>query len=138
MTRLISECINVKRSELYQDYEEYVYVPKYLNLEVGDFCCSEIYEILLGENDGKCELYFGYIPQFREYFISVRAEYGAASRMIKNCPWCGKKFVKGLREEFFNTLENEFDIITSVGEYKERKDIPEEFKTDEWWKKRDL
>jgi len=37
-----------------------------------------------------------------------------------------------LREEFFNTLEKEYKIETSIGGYKEREDIPQEFKSDEW------
>jgi hypothetical protein len=39
---------------------------------------------------------------------------------------------KGLREEFFNILEKEYKIETDIGEYKQRTDIPQEFKSDEW------
>lgn len=87
MTELIREKTNIKRSEVYEDYEENIYIDKYLNLDREGFCCKEMYEILLGENDGRCELHFGYTPQFREYFIDVRAEYGGdAIQMIKHCP----------------------------------------------------
>jgi len=98
-----------------------------------------MYENLLGEDDGKCELHFGYDPKFREYFIDVRVEYGgSAIQLINNCPWCGSKLPKELREEFFNTLEKEYNMETDIGEYKKRIDIPQEFKSDEWWKKRKL
>jgi len=35
-------------------------------------------------------------------------------------------------------LEKEYKIKTDIGEWKERSDIPQEFKSDEWWKKRGL
>ncbi|CAG8836896.1 1952_t:CDS:1, partial [Racocetra persica] len=114
------------------DYDEFIYVDKYLNLDRKDFCCEEMYENLLGEdNSGECELHFGYIPQFREYFIDIKDEYGGAVLLISYCPWCGKKLPKGLREEFFDILEKEYKIETDIGEYKERADIPQEFKRDE-------
>lgn len=54
------------------------------------------------------------------------------------CPWCGKRLPKDLREEWFDTLEKEYGIETDIGEARDRKDIPEEFWTDEWWRKRGL
>jgi len=138
MTESVREKTSIKRSEVYEDYDEYIYLVRYLKLARESFCCKEMYEILLGENDGRCELHFGYIPQFREYFIDVRAEYGGAIQLIKHCPWCGSRLPKRLREEFFNTLEKEYNIETDIGECKEREDIPQEFKSDEWWKKRKL
>lgn len=54
------------------------------------------------------------------------------------CPWCGTKFPKDLREEWFDTLEREYGIDTDIGEARDRTDIPEEFWSDEWWKKRGL
>jgi len=103
-------------------------------LECGNFCCEEMYKILLGENDGECELHFGYDPKIREYYIDVKAEYGGAVQLIKYCPWCGEKLPKSLREEHFDILEREFGI--DYGDLKTRSKIPNEFKSDEWWKKR--
>ncbi|CAG8448193.1 812_t:CDS:2 [Racocetra fulgida] len=142
LTREIAEYLEkmpeVKELERLQrnfkkDCDEFIYVDKYLNLDRKDFCCEEMYENLLGEdNSGECELHFGYIPQFREYFIDIKDEYGGAVLLISYCPWCGKKLPKGLREEFFDILEKEYKIETDIGEYKERADIPQEFKSDEW------
>lgn len=113
-------------------------LTKYLNLDNNDFCCGELYSQLLGENNGKCELHFGYEPKFREYFIDVRAKYGGAVQLIKHCPWCGTKLLKGLRREWFDVLEKEYGIKVDIGGYKSSKEIPAEFKSDEWWKKRGL
>src|SRR5438105_3660719 len=104
MTKLIKKKTSIKRSEVYEDYEKYIYLDKYLNLDRGDFCCKGMYKSLLGENNGECELHFGYIPQFREYFIDFKAEYGGAVCLIKHCPWCGKKLPNSLKEKFFDIV----------------------------------
>ena len=140
MTRCTSERTNVKRSEIYEDYDEYIHVIKYISLERDDFCCKEIYEVLLGEGDGKCELWFDYNPVIRSYALVVRPEYGGTVCLIKYCPWCGKKFPKELLDEFIKELKEELKIKGDVGlgELEQRADIPSEFKSDEWWKKRKL
>jgi hypothetical protein len=88
----------------------------------------------LGEKDGNCELSFGYDPVLREYFIDVRVEYGGTCQLIKHCPWCGEKFPRELLDEFVEELKKELNIKTDIGlgELKQRKDIPPEFKSDEW------
>ena len=74
-----------------------------------------------------------YSRKVREYYLE--AEKGL---MVWYCPWCGVKVPKNLRHEFFDTLEQEYNIETTAFDYMDRTDIPEEFKTDEWWKKRGL
>ncbi len=87
MTKAISEKTRVKYSDLYENYEDdYVYTTRYFDLDRKNFCCDEMYQVLLGEKDGRCELSFGYIPTFREYFIEVKAEFGGAVHLIKFCP----------------------------------------------------
>ncbi|CAG8535126.1 1743_t:CDS:2 [Paraglomus occultum] len=99
---LIRKKTNIKRSEVYEDCDEYIYVDKYLKLDCEDFYCREMYENLLGEGDGECELHFGYDPKFREYFIDIKAEYGEKE--------CGVDY----------------------GDLETRSKIPKEFKGDEW------
>lgn len=140
-TRCISEQINVKRSELYKDYDEYVSIIRYLDLDRRDFCCGELHNNLLGERDGRCELWFDYDPIMRSYALVVRPEYGGSVCLINYCPWCGKKFPKELLNEFIEALKEELNIKDSdvgLGELKKRADIPQEFRSDEWWKKRGL
>jgi hypothetical protein len=124
MTKLIREQTDVKRSQVYEDYEEeYVCIPRYLDLEEKDFCCKEMYKNLLGEDDGRCESHLRYQPKFREYFVDIRDEFGGAIYLIKHCPWCGKKFPSPLRNKFFDTLEKEYNIETDIGECQQREDI---------------
>ena len=136
MTELIRKRTNIKRSEIYEDYDKCIYIKKYLKLDRRDFCCKVMHENLLGENNGECELHFGYSPKFREYFIDIKAEYGGAVHLIFYCPWCGKKLPNSLKDKFFDILEKELGI--DYGDLKTKFKIPKEFKGDEWWKKRGL
>ncbi|RHZ35208.1 DUF6980 family protein [endosymbiont GvMRE of Glomus versiforme] len=138
MTKRITKPTNLKYHDIWEE-DDVCYQTTYIDLSRNDFCCNEIYEVLLGEGDGNCELSFGYDPVLREYFIGVRPEYGGTCQLIKYCPWCGKKFPKELLNEFIEELKKELNIKDDdigFAEIRERTDIPEEFKSDAWWKKR--
>lgn len=66
----------------------------------------------------------------------TRPRIGDLMSDIYHCPWCGEKFLKGLSGEWFDILEQEYNILDPSD--KDRKRVPPEFKTDEWWKKRGL
>lgn len=78
-----------------------------------------------------------YVPHFREYIIHTQ-EHGIAIG-IDYCPWCATKLPKDLRDEFFNIFYEELklDLIPNLDTL-ETPGLPEEFKTDKWWKKRRL
>jgi hypothetical protein len=96
----------------------------------GDHCCID-FNLHANEKE-RIALY---IPEFREH--NIRVSESILQEMFF-CPWCGKKFPESLREKFFDTLESDYNISTDIGEYKTRPDIPSEFQSDEWWKKRGL
>jgi hypothetical protein len=52
------------------------------------------------------------------------------------CPWCGKKLPKELGEEWCRIIKERFGFEEIFVE--EWETLPQEFKTDEWWKKRGL
>lgn len=138
MTRTFIKSTDLKYHDIWEK-NDVCYQITYSDLRKDDFCCDEIYNVLLGENDGNCELHFGYDPVLRRYFIDVRSEYGGAVQLIRHCPWCGKCFPRSLLNEFVEELKKKLNIKTNdigFGELRERKDIPQEFKSDEWWKKR--
>ena len=78
----------------------------------------------------------------REYALLMledgkkRGRMNAVQRIIY-CSWCNKKLPESLRDEWFEILEKEYNLDDPHREEQEKL-IPEEFKTDEWWKKRDL
>jgi len=73
------------------------------------FCCKEMKMFLEDARDP-----IEYDPVFREYYISLNNQPNIIT--FAYCPWCGSKFLKELREEFFNTLEKEHNIETDIGE----------------------
>ncbi len=80
-------------------------------------------------------VYMGYSPKYREYYL--KTNHPMIIYTITHCPWCGTKLPKSVREEWFDILEKEYGIDHPRYDEQEKL-IPEEFKTDEWWKKRGL
>src|SRR3990172_9271733 len=76
-----------------------------------------------------------YSPKFREYYL--QATIGPGGRQINFCPYCGATLPQGLSDMWFDILEKEYGLdYPSFPEQK--KTIPAEFLTDEWWRKRKL
>ncbi len=68
-----------------------------------------------------------YTPIFDEYGIIIH-DGGTSVMVINFCPWCGSKLPGSKRDRWFEELEklgftDPFD-----------QDIPEKFKTDEWYR----
>ena len=81
----------------------------------------------------ECDKTIYYSSRFDEYGIPIRdGERGCATSyiLINNCPWCGKKLPESKRNAWFDALE-ELGFDSPLDE-----DIPEKFKTAEWWKGR--
>ena len=98
----------------------------------GPFCCLAMDAMI--KND--YSLYnVKYDQAIREYYLESLP--GPYIRTIQFCPWCGSQLPKGLRDEWFDILENEYGLDDPGWPEQEAK-VPAEFKTDEWWKKRGL
>lgn len=94
-----------------------------------DFCCDNMFEAIT-EN------------KIIDHDVSVR-EYGIRFRknrimMLSFCPWCGVKLPKPLMSKMFKVIWEEYGIPLEEADIYEFTNIPDEFKTDEWWKKRGL
>jgi hypothetical protein len=79
-----------------------------------------------------------YEPTTRSYHFLLyeNNKYCGTRYQLKYCPWCGKKLPEDLCNQFEEIMEKEYGL--TVSEVNRGVDIPEEFKTDEWWKKRGL
>ena len=75
-----------------------------------------------------------YSDVFDEYGIIIH-DGGSSYITINYCPFCGKQLPKSKRDIYFNILEN--DLNYSNEDIWDGK-IPEEFKSDAWWQKRNL
>jgi hypothetical protein len=72
-----------------------------------------------------------YYPKHRKYGVFVN-DGGTSIVTIDFCPWCGIKLPCRLSEMWV-------DILDEIGVDPSEKDqIPDDMKTDEWWKKRGL
>jgi hypothetical protein len=98
----------------------------------GPFCCFYLDSMITNKDN----LYnVKYDPTIREFYLESLP--GPYIRLINFCPWCGHHFAKGLRDEWFDILEKEYGI-DDPGWPEQAAQMPEEFKTDQWWKKRNL
>lgn len=93
--------------------------------------CCELMDMFL--EDPRIPL--KYYPMAREYGIPL--SHSSAIQLFFYCPWCGKKLPESLREKFFDILEKEYHVEPEF-DIKQDPNVPEEFKSDEWWKKRGL
>lgn len=90
-------------------------------------CCKEMEYHL--HNDEIC---LWYSPRERFYGIFYKEGYGGGVQTIHYCPWCGIKLPKDLTDELWECFEQ-----IGIDDLDDPK-IPDEFKTDEWWRKRGL
>jgi hypothetical protein len=120
------------------------------NLEKG-YCCNFI-KVITQQSVRHFEWSYAipikYYPRTRTFLLTdcpgflhknelpgkYRAEIGFA---MEYCPQCGSNFPKDLTEEWYETMEKQFDIKYPSDPDKAHL-IPEEYKTDEWWKRRGL
>lgn len=103
------------------------------------FCCEDIekyveYECTTHKNIFDCyDHLFIYNKIYDEYGVIIH-DGGSSYIAINYCPFCGAKLPDSKREAYFDLLEQK-----GIWNGKDTKEeIPEEFKTDEWWKKRRL
>jgi|SRR5579871_3266704 len=75
-----------------------------------------------------------YSKKWREY--SVRDFSSTSLSLMMFCPNCGARLPFSLRDQWFDLLEQEYGLEDPMDE--DKKKIPKEFTTDEWWKKREL
>ncbi|WP_375331625.1 DUF6980 family protein [Candidatus Tisiphia endosymbiont of Temnostethus pusillus] len=77
-----------------------------------------------------------YHSEIREYNLMLHGHNYGMEQHMYYCPFCGTKLPKTLGEEWCKIVKDELGLDTVYAE--EWETLPEEFKTDEWWKKRGL
>jgi len=95
----------------------------------GPHCCLTMDRGL--ESDANI---FHYSSKYREYGVLIPKSTGCIS--MDYCMFCGKKLPKSVRHEWYDILEQEYGLESPDEE--DKKKVPKEFLTDEWWKKRNL
>jgi len=102
-----------------------------------EFCCESLQSL-----DGDLECPLKYIPYQRAYVLSIPSYYLKKNTLcpefqISHCPWCGAQLPKNLSEEWYSIIKEKFGITDFI-ESEIIKQLPEEFQTAAWWKKRGL
>jgi hypothetical protein len=93
------------------------------------FCCGALnYQI----KDEYCPV--EYSSKWREY--SIRDFNSTSRSLMMFCPNCGIRLPSSLRDEWFDILEQEYELEDPMDDNKTK--VPKEFWSDEWWKKRKL
>ena len=85
-------------------------------------CCEQMHFFL----DEK-KVAVGYSPRCREYYIRLYTSGGV--QLINYCPWCGFHLPASLSDLYCETL-------IKLGYEPFDDDIPEKYKTDEWWREK--
>ena len=98
-------------------------------------CCEAMWahiqdEPVDGLSQGDTPIRF--IPEFREYGLICQGEDNRARQTIHYCPWCGARLPNSLKDQWFESLEK-----LGIDDPWDQ-DIPDEFKTEEWWMERSL
>ena len=91
-------------------------------------CCGQMTWHLEG---GKVNIV--YSPRFRHYAIGLW--WSSATQMIRYCPWCGARLPESLWDLWCDTVR---EMIGDDFNVFEDGPIPEEFRTDAWWRERGL
>ena len=92
-------------------------------------CCQLMSKFL-----GDPRIQINYFKKFRGYYVSTTS---GAYEIILYCPFCCAKLPRNLMDKYYDILEKEYNI-DDPNDREQEKLVPEEFKSDEWWIKRNL
>lgn len=106
-------------------------------------CCFSMDETLDQEEIRSWGELLEYEPTTRSYtfLLYENNKYCGTRYSLKYCPWCGTKLPEELTEKMEEVLEKEYGITEKNWDapgWNDDTDLPAEFHTDEWWKKRGL
>ena len=80
------------------------------------------------------ECALSYNPAMREFHLDVRPPEKDVGQLLSFCPFSGKALPSSLRDAFFDALEE----IGLTGGLADLHRVPQEFRSEDWWIKRNL
>lgn len=103
-----------------------------LTANQNDFCCDALYTACTAKDTRMF-----YESRLRNYHLLLY--YDPSGVQFDFCPWCGTRFSSELTDKYFYVLENEYKIDTDkIDVFSDLDKLPDEFRDDTWWKKRNL
>jgi hypothetical protein len=94
------------------------------------FCCEDMMYAVEGGHIPNEPSVILYSPSERSFGLVIGDDSGNQWLLVY-CPFCGEKLPTDLCDEYFDAIRD-----PETGRVLEP--LPEEFQTDEWWKKRGL
>ena len=101
---------------------------------MAKFCCEYMERQVDINYIEYCESSREYLFRFDEKCLEDAFTLGS----LWYCPWCGTKLPKELGDEWVDTLYHEYGLKSPCEGDEDADKVPEEFKSDKWWKKRGL
>ena len=86
-------------------------------------------------NGGLCLRKHDYDAPGRSYSFYLTDDPHGTHQQMNYCFWCGAKLPEDLGDEWAKILKEDYNLDNP---FKDWDRVPDEFKTDEWWKKRGL
>lgn len=104
--------------------------------ETEEHCCNTMRSYLNDPyNEYELVQYNADVRSYR-FPLYCDGKYDKVQQLLFYCPWCGKKLPNELAEEWDDILETQYGL--SENDRLDDSKLPEDFKTDAWWKKRGL
>ena len=97
------------------------------------YCCEHFITNCIAD----ARVPYDYSPVKRYFYTIHRTRTTNEGDRLLACEYCSKEWPKELSKEYDEVLEKEFGITSDSEAYK-KNEVPEEFKSEEWWKKRGL
>lgn len=114
-----NNCLNEIDNKIEQERRDYK----------GPHCCMTMHYGLLSDKNVLC-----YNPKYREYGVKIPKTDRYAE--MQYCICCGKQLPLSLRIQWAEYLKKEYGLTAPMNQ--DKKNIPKEFLSDEWWKKRHI
>lgn len=110
-----------------------------------DFCCGITEDLIIDKVESDFFDMF-YQPFARRHFFSTSVCWGRNSPKhtifpewdFEFCLYCGKQLPKSLLDQWLAIVKNDFGVGLTIKLEDMLERLPEEFRTDKWWKKRGL
>ena len=98
--------------------------------KIMKYCCDNM------EYYAEQDIEIEYSKRLNYYSMTLRDDEYSTSCQLYYCPWCGIKLPQSLDGVWSKTLKAEYGLDDPI--FDDADKVPEEFKSDEWWRKRGL
>lgn len=102
---------------------------------MSQYCCKKMEGVLEEHNTP-----LRYVPYTRKYYMEYfpskqpRTNDVIVAETLYYCPWCGIKLPESLKKAWSEIVKEKFGVTDTL-DREQLKTIPQEYMSEEWWKK---